>query len=268
MSTEPRLSRILAIANQKGGVAKTTTAVNLATAFAACGLRCLLVDLDPQANATSGLGIDPRRLQASLYEVLEGDASLQEAIVATAVPGLDLAPARSALASTQIDLQQQDDAVERLRGVLQTVKQNYDFVLIDCQPSLSLLPLNALVAADGLLIPLQTEYFALEGLSRMYDFMQDIKRSRNPGLSLYGILLTMVEHTNLSKQVVEDVRTTFGSAVFGTEIPRNIKLAEAPSHGKPIILYDRSASGAKAYMALAAEILTKEGLRPRDLAER
>jgi chromosome partitioning protein len=266
MTTEPRLSRILAIANQKGGVAKTTTAVNLATAFAACGLRCLLVDLDPQANATSGLGIDPRSLNGSLYEVLEGEADLRQVIVATDVPGLELAPSQSSLASTQIDLQQQDDAIERLRGVLDTVKQDYDFVLIDCQPSLSLLPLNALVAADGVLVPLQTEYFALEGLSRMYDFMQDIKRSRNPGLGLYGILLTMVDHTNLSKQVAEDVRATFGSAVFQTEIPRNIKLAEAPSHGKPIILYDRLASGSKAYMALAAEILTKEGLRPREPA--
>ncbi len=268
MSAPSRLSRTLAIANQKGGVAKTTTAVNLATAFAACGLECLLVDLDPQANATSGLGVDPRAVGLSLYEVLQGEADLADCIVETAVPGLRLAPSRSALASSQIDLSSEKDSIDRLRRVLQSVKGDYDFILIDCQPSLSLLPLNALVAADGVLVPLQTEYFALEGLSRMYDFMLDIKRSRNPDLSLYGILLTMVDHTNLSKQVCDDVRQTFGAAVFKTEIPRNIKLAEAPSHGKPIIMYDRTASGAKAYLALAAEILSKEGLspRPRDKA--
>ncbi len=263
MSESSRLSRTLAIANQKGGVAKTTTAVNLATAFAACGFECLLVDLDPQANATSGLGIEQREVGISLYEVLQGDAELKDCIVQTAVPGLQLAPSRSALASAQIDLSSDKDSIDRLRRVLQSAKGNYDFILIDCQPSLSLLPLNALVAADGVLVPLQTEYFALEGLSRMYDFLLDIKRSRNPDLSLYGILLTMVDHTNLSKQVSEDVRATFGAAVFEAEIPRNIKLAEAPSHGKPIIMYDRSASGAKAYLALAAEILAKEGLSPK-----
>lgn len=263
MPASNHLSRILAIANQKGGVAKTTTAVNLATAFAACGFDCLLVDLDPQANATSGLGIEPRDVATSLYEVLQGEAALGDCILETKVPGLHLAPSVSALASTQIDLSSERDSIDRLRGVLQGVRSDYDFILIDCQPSLSLLPLNALVAADGVLVPLQTEYFALEGLSRMYDFLQDVKRSRNPDLSLYGILLTMVDHTNLSKQVSEDVRATFGSAVFKAEIPRNIKLAEAPSHGKPIIMYDRSASGAKAYLALAAEILGKEGLSPK-----
>lgn len=254
------MSRVFAIANQKGGVAKTTTAINLATSFAACGYKTLVIDMDPQANASSGLGVDQRSVELSVRDVLVGSTSAREAIVDTQIPGLSLLPSKQSLVSAQVDLLGQDNNLSRLKTALDPIKDDYDFVLIDCQPSLTLLPINALTAADYLLVPLQTEYFALEGLSHIHKFLTDLQKHGGASVQLYGIVLTMTDNTRLSHQVQADVREAFESKVFDTVIPRNVRLAEAPSHGMPVIMYDRQASGAVAYLELAAEILRREGL--------
>ena len=254
------MSRVFAIANQKGGVAKTTTAINLATSFAACGYKTLVIDMDPQANATSGLGIDSRNVGASVRDILVGEVPASKTILETQIPDLFLLPSKQTLVSAQVDLLGEDNNLARLKQAIAPIREDYDFILIDCQPSLTLLPINALTAADYLLVPLQTEYFALEGLSHIHKFLTDLQRHEGASVELYGIILTMTDNTRLSHQVQADVREAFGSKVFNTMIPRNVRLAEAPSHGMPVIMYDRTASGAVAYLELAAEILKREGL--------
>jgi len=250
------VARTIAIANQKGGVGKTTTAINLSAALAAYNQRVLLVDNDPQGNATTGLGFPKRPDQQKVYDALVGTQPFDSIIVPTAVYGLDLAPADRNLVAANIELIDVQQREYRLREGLATVRDRYDFIFIDCPPALDLLTLNALVAADAVLIPIQCEFFALEGISQLLDTIDRVKASFNPALTIEGILLTMYDdRTNLSRQVAMDLREFFGDEVLHTIIPRNIRLAEAPSHGKPIILYDIRCPGAQSYLQLAREIL-------------
>ncbi len=251
------MSKVVAIANQKGGVGKTTTAVNLA-AYLALATRVLLVDVDPQANATSSLGIDPRGLERSTYDVLIGLAGLADVVVPSGRPGLDLAPANRALSGAQVELMELPDRAERLRGALVSVRSRYDFVLIDCPPSLGILTLNALVAADALVAPVQCEYLALEGLGQLMETIDLVRTELNPRLELLGVLLTMHDpRTILSHQVIGEVRQHFPTETFETVIPRSVRLSEAPSHGKPVVEYDPTSRGAGAYAALAREVLRR-----------
>lgn len=247
----------IAIVNQKGGVGKTTTAINLATALAATGLRVLLIDIDAQGNASTGLGIDRRTRSCSIYEVLIGTASLADATVRTSVPGLSIVPSTAALAGAEIDLVGLDRRMQRLAEALSS-DVAYDYVLIDCPPSLGLLTLNALTAADNVLIPLQCEFFALEGLSQVLSTIERVRSGPNHRLTLLGILLTMIDRRNrLSDQVATDVRAVMGAKVFTTAIPRNVRLSEAPSHGLPALIYDLNCSGSAAYLALAREVIDR-----------
>ena len=249
---------ILAVANQKGGVGKTTTAINLGAAIAATGKRALLVDLDPQANATSGLGIDKGRVEASVYEALIGQIPLNQAIIATAWERLDLAPAAIRLAGAEIEMVGMMAREQRLRRALSDVAPRYDVVLIDCSPSLGILTVNALTAAHGILIPIQCEYLALEALGQLLNTINLIRDNLNSRLEITGIAMTMFDaRTNLSQQVVDEVRAHFPDTIFTTIIPRSVRLSEAPSYGKPILAYDPSSRGAVAYCRLAEEVLRR-----------
>ena len=252
-----RVGRIVAVVNQKGGVGKTTTAVNLTAALAAKGRRVLLCDLDPQGNATSGLGADKRTLAVTVYDALLGNAEAKDAIVHT--PYGDLLPSNSALAGATVELIGAEDRNFVLKRLLDAVRDDYDDILIDCPPSLELLTVNALCAADQVLVPVQCEYYALEGLSDLMSTMRAVKARLNPSLSLRGVVLTMYDgRLHLSAQVAEEVRRHFPGKVFAAVVPRNVRLSEAPSHGLPVIVYDKFSRGAESYRALADEWIQKE----------
>ena len=247
----------VAIANQKGGVGKTTTAINIATAMAATGWRTLLIDLDPQGNASTGIGIASNDREHSSYELLIDQLPLTECISPTKIPGLDIIPATVDLSGAEIELVGADNRTDRLRAALAT-DTGHDICFIDCPPSLGLLTLNALAAADTLLVPLQCEFFALEGLSQLLQTVERVQQRFNPDLGIVGIALTMFDRRNrLTDQVADDVRACLGTLVFETAIPRNVRLSEAPSHGLPALVYDHNCAGSRAYMALARELITR-----------
>jgi chromosome partitioning protein len=257
--------RILAVANQKGGVGKTTTAINLGTALAAIGAEVLVIDLDPQGNASTGLGIDRRNRRYSTYDVLMGEAPLRDAIVSTAVPRLHLAPSTLDLAGLELEIAQARDRAFRLRSALTALRTstpgrvNFNYVLVDCPPSLNLLTVNAMAAANSILVPLQCEFFALEGLSQLLKTVETVRQQLNPDLTIHGVVLTMYDsRNNLSGQVVADVREFMGPKVYDTIIPRNVRVSEAPSYGKPVLVYDLKCSGSEAYLRLATEIIQRE----------
>src|SRR5580692_6245942 len=257
--------RVLAVANQKGGVGKTTTAINLGTALAAIGEDVLIIDLDPQGNASTGLGIDRRSRNHSTYDVLTGEAALRDAIVATAVPRLHLAPSTLDLSGLELEIGQARDRAFRLRNALAPLSTvaagqvKFTYVLVDCPPSLNLLTINAMAAANAILVPLQCEFFALEGLSQLLKTVESVRAQLNPDLTIHGIVLTMYDaRNNLSGQVVADVREFMGRKVYDTIIPRNVRVSEAPSYGKPVLVYDLKCSGSEAYLRLATEIIQRE----------
>lgn len=250
------MGRVIAVANQKGGVGKTTTAVNVAAWLARMGKQTLLIDADPQGNSTSGLGVDKKHLQNSLYETLIEDVPLREVIIATNVSGLDLAPSNIDLAGAEIELVSQIARETKLKRALAPEAPRYDYVLIDCPPSLGLLTINALVAAETVLIPIQCEYYALEGVSQLLSTVNLVKNNLNPGLSLEGVVMTMFDaRTNLSIQVVDEIKKHFRGKVFRSIVPRNVRLSEAPSHGMPIFMYDAKSRGAEVYEELAKEVI-------------
>lgn len=252
--------QIISIANQKGGVGKTTTAVNLCAALAMLGKRVLLVDCDSQANATTGLGIEKPALELSLYQGLIGEAEARDIILSTMLPNLKLIPSNVDLIGFEIEMVSDPRRQAKLKDFLGSIQDEFDFIIIDCPPALSLLTLNAFTASHSVLIPLQSEFFALEGLGQLLDTVKRVKSSFNPGLKIKGILLTMFDRrTNLAQNVMDDARQYFKDLVFKTKIPRNVKLGEAPSYGLPILLYDKASQGAKGYMAFARELLRKRG---------
>lgn len=266
--------RVLALANQKGGVGKTTTAINLGTALAAIGETVLIVDLDPQGNASTGLGIDRRSRTVSTYDVMTGDVSLRDAVMPTAVPRLHIAPSTMDLSGLELELATARDRAFRLRDAIRKLNRSesahessiharndapYTYVLIDCPPSLNLITVNAMAAANAILVPLQCEFFALEGLSQLLSTVEQVRTTLNPELTIHGIVLTMFDaRNNLSNQVVEDVRQFMGAKVYDTIIPRNVRVSEAPSYGKPVLLYDLKCVGSQAYLRLASEIIQRE----------
>lgn len=254
------MSRIIAIANQKGGVGKTTTAINLGACLAVAEQRTLVIDIDPQANATSGLGVKKEQIDGSLYDVLVEGAALRDVVLPRVhFPYLDVAPATRDLVGVEVELVTRAGRETILRDALAPLRDEYDFILIDAPPSLGMLTLNTLAAADAVMIPIQSEFYALEGLSQLLNTVRIVQKNLNPGLQIEGVLLTMYDHRlNLSKQVAEEAKEYFGSKVYRTTIPRNVRLAEAPSFGEPIVLYDILSVGAKSYLALAQEVIARQ----------
>jgi chromosome partitioning protein len=258
LTIAPRRARIVAVANQKGGVGKTTTAVNLATALAAVGRRVLVIDLDPQGNASTGLGIARESRTANSYGVLLGDIELENALVESAVPGLSVVPSSPDLAGAELESVDRERREFLLSRAIRTQVGDYDDVLIDCPPSLNLLTINALVAADRVIVPLQCEFYALEGLAQLLQTIERVRQALNPRLTLQGVLLTMYDRrNNLCEMVAADVRGHFGDKVYDTVIPRNVRISEAPSHGLPVLIYDHRCSGSQAYIQLAGEVLRR-----------
>lgn len=253
------MPRIIAIANRKGGVGKTTTTVNVATAMAAAGKKVLVLDLDPQGNASTSMGVNKRGRMSSSYDVLLGDKKLSEAIVWTEIPNFSLVPSSPDLAGAEVELIDFENREYALKRALDNNAENYDYILIDCPPSLSLVTINALVAADAVIVPLQCEFLALEGITDLIRNINQIKKKFNPRLELQGVVLTMYDkRNNLSQMVEDDVRNYFGKKVYQTVIPRNVRISEAPSHGKPVLLYDFKCSGSQAYISLTGEVLKRE----------
>jgi chromosome partitioning protein len=252
-------ARVIAVANQKGGVGKTTTTINLATAIAAVGKRVLVLDLDPQGNASTGLGVEHSERQINAYHVMIGEADLDAAVLETQVPGLSIVSSGVDLSGAEIELIEVEDRLFRLKEALMGSLDRYDYIFIDCPPALGLLTINALSAADAVLVPMQCEFFALEGLSHLVRTIERIKTSYNPALEIQGIVLTMFDaRNNLSDAVASDVREFFGAIVYDTVIPRNVRVSEAPSYGKPVLLYDVGCAGSQAYIHLASEVLKRE----------
>ncbi len=252
------MTKIIAFANQKGGVGKTTTAINIGTSLAAIKKRVLLIDLDPQGNAGTGLGFVRAAHRQSVYGVLMGTATAADNILSTAVPGMHILPSSQALAGVDVDLLDMDNREFRLRDALSPISEHYDYILLDCPPALGMLTINALTAADSVIIPLQCEFFALEGVQQLTDTISVVKQKWNPGLEILGVLLTMYDKRyGLTRAVDEDVRATFGDRVFKTVVPRNVRVSEAPSHGKPALFYDFNSTGAQAYLRVATEVVQK-----------
>ena len=266
MNTQQIGPRVLVLANQKGGVGKTTTAINLGTALAAVGEEVLVIDLDPQGNASTGLGVERKNRKISTYDVLLGESSLAEAIVQTAVPRLSVAPSTLDLLGVELEIAGDKDRAFRLKNAVSALAAtseksgvHYDYILIDCPPSLNLLTINALASADSVVVPLQCEFFALEGLSQLLSTVEQVSQTLNPKLTIHGVVLTMFDpRNNLATQVAADVRRFMGDKVYETMIPRNVRVSEAPSHGKPVLLYDLKCSGSQAYLKLASEVIQRE----------
>ncbi len=263
--------RVLAVANQKGGVGKTTTAINLGTALAAVGERVLIIDIDPQGNASTGLGVPKAQRRRTIYDVLVGEQPLADAVVQTSVPGLEIIPADADLSGVEIELSQAARRSHRLRDALESFRlanpNGFSYVLIDCPPSLNLLTVNAMTAADAVLVPLQCEFFALEGLTQLMRTVDLVRGSLNPALEIQGVVLTMYDRRNsLSEQVAADVRAHFGDKVYNAVIPRNVRVSEAPSFGKPALIYDLRCAGSQAYLKLAKEVVVRERARAASVA--